>query len=248
MKHMIGKGVKLLTLCMTILALTLSASLGVLAEEQIDETKRQQLALTGEALTDTIIDLSDEAIAEYKDSSDKFTASAMEAWETSRGELGQVVPDAVNGEITVTQRGSKYTVSVPKTFEKANVNFVYVFNRALDPTAITIDVKLPMGTTLSRAGMNTLMGICIVFLMLIFLSLVISLLKFIPGLVGGKKKNAPAPAPVPAAVPAAEPVPVPAPADDQELIAVIAAAIAAAEGTSPDGFVVRSIRKANRRK
>ena len=246
MKHMIGKGVKLLTLCMTILALTLSASLGVLAEEQIDETKRQQLALTGEALTDTIIDLSDEAIAEYKDSSDKFTAAAMEAWETSRGERGQVVPDAVNGEITVTQRGSKYTVSVPKTFEKANVNFVYVFNRALDPTAITIDVKLPMGTTLSRAGMNTLMGICIVFLMLIFLSLVISLLKFIPGLVGGKKKNAPAP--VPAAVPAAEPVPVPAPADDQELIAVIAAAIAAAEGTSPDGFVVRSIRKANRRK
>ena len=30
------------------------------------------------------------------------------------------------------------------------------------------------------------------------------------------------------------------------LIAVIAAAIAAAEGTSPDGFVVRSIRKVKR--
>ena len=31
--------------------------------------------------------------------------------------------------------------------------------------------------------------------------------------------------------------------DDGELIAVIAAAIAAAEGTSTDGFVVRSIRR-----
>ena len=37
--------------------------------------------------------------------------------------------------------------------------------------------------------------------------------------------------------------------DDGELIAVIAAAIAASEGkTSTDGFVVRSIRKVNRRK
>ena len=37
-------------------------------------------------------------------------------------------------------------------------------------------------------------------------------------------------------------------ADDGELVAVIAAAIAAAEGTSTDGFVVRSIkrRKSNR--
>ena len=36
--------------------------------------------------------------------------------------------------------------------------------------------------------------------------------------------------------------------DDTELVAVIAAAIAAAEGTSTDGFVVRSIkrRKSNR--
>ena len=37
-------------------------------------------------------------------------------------------------------------------------------------------------------------------------------------------------------------------ADDTELIAVIAAAIAAAEGTTTDGFVVRSIRKINRKK
>ena len=49
-----------------------------------------------------------------------------------------------------------------------------------------------------------------------------------------------APAPV-AAVPVQE-------ADNSELIAVIAAAIAASEGTSTDGFVVRSIRKINRKK
>ncbi|WP_082246500.1 OadG family transporter subunit [Blautia obeum] len=51
---------------------------------------------------------------------------------------------------------------------------------------------------------------------------------------------APTPAPV-AAAPVQE-------ADNSELIAVIAAAIAASEGTSTDGFVVRSIRKINRKK
>ena len=36
--------------------------------------------------------------------------------------------------------------------------------------------------------------------------------------------------------------------DDLELVAVIAAAIAAAENTSTDGFVVRSIKKVNKSK
>ena len=37
-------------------------------------------------------------------------------------------------------------------------------------------------------------------------------------------------------------------ADDTELVAVIAAAIAAYEGTSTDGFQVRSIKRANTKK
>ena len=55
-----------------------------------------------------------------------------------------------------------------------------------------------------------------------------------------EKAAAPAPAPV---APAA-----PAPADDLQLIAVITAAIAAAEGTSTDGFVVRSIKRRSNNK
>ena len=57
-----------------------------------------------------------------------------------------------------------------------------------------------------------------------------------------KKAQAAAPAPAPVAAPAE----VQEAADDTELIAVIAAAIAAAEGTTTDGFVIRSIRKINR--
>lgn len=99
--------------------------------------------------------------------------------------------------------------------------------------------------------MNTLMGIGIVFLVLLFLSFLIGQFKHIGKLEESMAKKDAAPAAKTAAVPAA-PVAAPAPAeetvDDGELIAVIAAAIAAAEGTTTDGFVVRSIKKSNRNK
>ena len=108
---------------------------------------------------------------------------------------------------------------------------------------------------LRKAGLNTVLGMGTTFVILIFLSLIISLFKFIPDLQDGfaKKKTA-------AASPAAQAVDntisqiieKEEAADDNELIAVITAAIAAYEGASGsagtvspsgDGFVVRSIRR-----
>ena len=45
---------------------------------------------------------------------------------------------------------------------------------------MTVDVQYGMGKTLQRAGLNTLMGIGTVFVMLVVLSLLISLFRFIP--------------------------------------------------------------------
>ena len=102
---------------------------------------------------------------------------------------------------------------------------------------------------MKNAALNTVMGLGTVFVILIMLIFLISLFQFIPGSgaqeAKAKKKAAEeAAAPTPATV-AAAPV---QEADNSELIAVIAAAIAASEGTSTDGFVVRSIRKINRKK
>ena len=115
----------------------------------------------------------------------------------------------------------------------------------MNPTSLTVDVKYSFATTMKNAALNTLMGLGTVFVILIFLIFLISLFKFVPGSGAQqvkKKEETPAPAPVPVAVPVQEE------ADDSELIAVIAAAIAASEGTTTDGFVVRSIRKINRKK
>ena len=136
----------------------------------------------------------------------------------------------------MTLKDGLYTVTVPVKFEKADANFVYSFDSTMTPSTLSVDVQYSMAQTLQRAGLNTLMGIGTVFVMLVLLSLLISLFRFIPN---PEAKKAAAVAP---AVQTAEENL----ADDGELVAVIAAAIAAAEGTTTDGFVVRSIRKAKR--
>lgn len=93
---------------------------------------------------------------------------------------------------------------------------------------------------LDAAG-NTVMGMGTVFIVLIFISLLISAFKFIPQIMDKLSGKAPAMDDVPV-VEEKEDVAV-AVNDDSELIAVIAAAIAASEQTSTDSFVVRSIRR-----
>lgn len=106
-------------------------------------------------------------------------------------------------------------------------------------------------TTMSEALLNTGIGMGTVFLVLILISFIIYLLKFVPRLFEGKKKEE-----KPAAPAKTEPVKEAAVAqtavaasDDAQLVAVIAAAIAASmtEETgvpvAPDGLVIRSIKK-----
>ena len=229
-------------------ALVIGSPSVVFAADKVDDTVKSTLVTTAEGLTDAIVQLKDEEIENYMSSGDDFTTSAMQSWQTSRDELGAKKDS--NGETTVTFKDDQYTVTVPLKFEKADANFVYVFDSQGTPTSMSVDVQYGMGKTLQRAGLNTLMGIGTVFVMLILLSLLISLFRFIPNPEAKKAaeaKAAKAAKEAEAAAIAAAPAQAEENlADDGELVAVIAAAIAAAEGTTTDGFVVRSIRKVKR--
>lgn len=126
----------------------------------------------------------------------------------------------------------------------SNDMFMVMESAALNPVST-------MSSMMGKAALNTLIGMGTVFIVLILISLIISCFGVIPKIQAKfEKKNekneideikVPAPAAVAAVEEAAEEP------DDLELVAVIAAAIAASEGAaSTDGFVVRSIRKVNR--
>ena len=226
-------------------ALVIGSTSVVFAADKVDDTVKSTLVTTAEGLTDAIVQLKDEEIENYMSSGDDFTTSAMQSWQTSKDELGAKKDS--NGETTVIFKDDQYTVTVPLKFEKADANFVYVFDSQGTPTSMSVDVQYGMGKTLQRAGLNTLMGIGTVFVMLIMISLIISLFNFIPKIQAAfskkdkeeEAKNAGIDKAVTQIAAQEEPE-----ADDTELVAVIAAAIAASEGAaSTDGFVVRSIRK-----
>ena len=107
-----------------------------------------------------------------------------------------------------------------------------------------------LGERMEKAALNTLIGMGTVFIVLIIIIGVISLFKFIPMIQDRlAKKNAGnvQESGVSAATQMSNVQEDTDVSDDLELVAVIAAAIAASEGAaSADGFVVRSIRKVNK--
>ena len=108
--------------------------------------------------------------------------------------------------------------------------------------SITVSTDYDMSELMTKAALNTLLGMGTVFLVLILISLLISCFNFIPR-IQEKFRKKPVQAESTSAPVKAEPVAAAVEeTDDTELIAVIAAAIAASEGAaSADGYVVRSI-------
>ena len=122
----------------------------------------------------------------------------------------------------------------------SNDMFLTLKSAALNPSST-------IGELMANAGLNTLIGMGTVFAVLILISLIISCFKVIPKIQNSMAKKK---------APAAEAMGVDnavmqiveqetiVEEDDCELVAVIAAAIAAGEGAvTTDGFVVRSIRR-----
>ena len=166
--------------------------------------------------------------------------SMIDAWKAGLDECG-TISDLGDYELTV--KSSSATLTVPFKGETRDGDLEFTFDEKMNMDSITVNGHYGMAEILKKAGLNTLLGMGTVFVVLIFISFIISLFKFIPAIQNkfSKKPQTETKKETSAAAPA--PVEVVPATDDSELIAVISAAIAASEGTSTDGFVVRSIKR-----
>lgn len=169
----------------------------------------------------------------------------ISSWEAAEEECGAYVE---HGDWTMEVKNDGVSLTSEAKYENRDAEIIFSFNEKGDMESMDVSAHYTTGEILKKAGLNTVLGMGTVFAVLIFISFIIYLLGYIPKLqqkMANKDKNVEEEkeAPVQAA-----PAPAAAAEDDGELVAVIAAAIAAAEGTSTDGFVVRSIkrRKSNR--
>ena len=176
--------------------------------------------------------------------------TAIESFNSAKKTIGGIT--AV-GDADATIDDDQIIVHVDVTGANQNAQAEVIFSNDmfLSMESAALNPVESMGGLMTKAALNTLIGMGTVFVMLILLSLLISLFRFIPNPEAKKAAEAKAAKAAKEAEAAAIAQTAPAQAeenlaDDGELVAVIAAAIAAAEGTTTDGFVVRSIRKVKR--
>lgn len=142
-----------------------------------------------------------------------------------------------DGEILVS-------VAITGANKSGTAEFIYADNIFLELKSCVLNSESTIGELMSKAGMNTILGMCTVFVVLILISFIISLFGFIPKLQEAFKKKDKQEVSVDNTIAQIIEKEELVEEDDTEIVAVIAAAIAAYEGAQgSDGFVVRSIRR-----
>ena len=162
----------------------------------------------------------------------------ISSWEAAEEECGKYVS---HGDYELEVKSDGVMISTLAQYEEREAVISFSFDEKSYMKSMDVSAKFSMGEILSKAGLNTLLGMGTVFAVLIFLALIISTLKYIPMLLDKSAKKSSET--VTDTKEVVEETVCVDESDDLELIAVITAAIAAQEGTSTDGFVVRSIRR-----
>ena len=148
-----------------------------------------------------------------------------------------------------------FTATATLVTDVRNVEMVVLYDEDMYITSVAFNPVYTIGENMERAALNTLLGMGTVFAILILIMLIISsfslIAKFEKASAARKEKKAAKAAKGDAVdntiaqIIEKEETEL---ADDLELVAVISAAIAAYEGSaSTEGFVVRSIKKSNKR-
>jgi sodium pump decarboxylase gamma subunit len=181
---------------------------------------------------------------------DEFIA-ACEIWSGSAEEIG-TYQGIVEDSLEISGTLDDYTISLEIEGSKRNANVeLYYTDETLIFPDLMISPQYSFGEKMSKAALNTLLGMGTVFIVLILIMCIISAFSVIPKIekyfADKAKKNVKTIDAVDNTI--AQIIEKEELSDDTELVAVIAAAIAASEGAaSTDGFVVRSIKRANTNK
>ena len=175
------------------------------------------------------------------DVEDAIAAASLKSWIAAQEEMGDYV-GVLETSADISAEEAVISIVVDGTSHDATVEIVV--DNDLNLTSVTTTVIKTFGEMMINAALNTLIGMGTVFVVLILISLLISLFGLIPKIqaaMSKKKENVQEKA-VDNAV--AQIIENEEQSDNLELVAVIAAAIAASEGAaSTDGYVVRSIRR-----
>lgn len=225
---------------------------------EIDENTKTNLQTSVESFLEQVYTIDDSQLEMLKENGGVYSV-IYDAWvgkDEAKGDR-EIVGAFQSVESTVVNDEDPDEVVVTSDVKFANYDaevILYFDGTGTTPKNYVMNIQYSLAEKMAQAAQNMAVGLIVVFAVLIFLTLVISLFRFIGPKKNNQAKKAQSDSKVAAPVKAqnvSAPKAAPAAAavstgsDDNEIAAVIAAAIAAAleEAPSASGYVVRSIRK-----
>ena len=174
-------------------------------------------------------------------------AAAVDSFQSAMETVGEIV-DIKGSKAVIDGKQIIVNVEVTGTKKDAIAEFIFSNDKFRVLESASLNPVSSMGELMEKAGLNTLIGMGTVFAVLILISFIISAFRIIPKIQEkAARKNKPQESGTGvdnAVARIVEQETAVGETDDLELVAVIAAAIAASEGAaSADGYVVRSIRR-----
>lgn len=200
----------------------------------------QQQQIETEELVYYMMNSMGEVPEEYED----VLSAAVTSYAAALPDMGDY--QSVTDHEIIYDDGILINVTVQGSLRPAKVEIM--LDEDLELLSISTNVVYTFGETMTKAALNTLMGMGTVFAVLILIIVLISSFALIPKIqaaFSGKKEEKPvAETKVVQQIVKNEEVAYEDVTDDAELVAVIAAAIAAYEGSgSASGYVVRSLKR-----
>ena len=253
----------LLTLALTACVLGMTACgnkeaenpVAITQQEAVEIADNVSLGLNEGVLAGDVSQAVKELNAEVDGAGDVFEDS-INMWAGALEEIG-TYEGIVAESVVIEGTADEFTISyeVIGSIRNADVELYYT-DEYLDimilPGTMMISPQYTLGEKMTKAALNTLLGMGTVFIVLILIMAIIYAFGLIPKIekaLADKKAKKQSKTEVAVDNTIAQIIEKEELSDDTELVAVIAAAIAAYEGAaSTDGFVVRSIKRANTNK
>lgn len=130
----------------------------------------------------------DKNIKELENNKEFNLAVGIANWKSSKKEIGKIKTISIDSAVVAKDKDG-FFVKVPIVGEQKKACFRIAFDQNLKKiNSISIDIEYTIMEKLSKAFLNTLIGMSIVFIILIFIIFVISLFKYI-SIIEQKLKN-----------------------------------------------------------
>ena len=232
---------RFLYLCLFMIVLFALGACG--KKSDITGEMTEQLKKQGEALLNQLYQMNDAQLAQVINDTEKGNQNqqafleGLKSFQSSKKTVGKL--QGID-KTDVKLSDGNYVVKIKYTGDKRKSEMTLGFDiKTNNVTVFSITPKYSVAENMEKAALNTVLGMGTVFIILIFISFLISLFKYI-NIFENKLKTKAKEKPV-IAVADSENL-----CDDLELAAVITAAIAEFSGNDASNLIVRSIKRVKR--